>query len=870
MTVSKEKNHPELLYDSVGDTVSFFYWNVFKQNAFWLFCLFVPSYIVFIYFSYDYIRGGIITRWEMSKMLNVAFFTLLPAGMFLNRVLYYHAYNLIINLANNFSTPYKLGEKFDDFLSESVSFFFKFSVPFIIISIILYYALEQSSTPLWLLVTTLFWVVYEIACCTYGLRVTASVSRGYRVPSDWRLDASIAFLKSNIKQVISYAAMSTICSMLLVFFWTQLVKVSSFVALIFMLFAGSLFVIFRATLHAKLLVNTDWNFVADDSPVGDASLGKFVKKNFALGSGVLALVLMFVGYSSYQDSKYSDGRLIPEAITPTEREAGTLDYTLIDWIFRDKKYFEHWALRIPEDAAVTLPTDVKSKGYNSRLSLYLKMPDMGFLPQGQDRFDKDVMRVSINARHQKFKTSTRRGNKTIEVGFAGTRHHLTCVKEKQITKGFFQMRDATAEEINAYGSSYKHYLKDKCGYSAGYTNFAYYNDAGDLLAAGKCSLKDFFKSNNASCDFRVWLPQGRDAYVYLAPKYLKDFPQIYKRLVAKINDATIVEHSTNLKWRPSKKFEENSIAENAATALPREKTKEPEPHSQYGASKSNLFSDVKISLSGCEIPAVNEKDTLILLGAYDGSAMSNVTILGQDKETTAEEIFIGEGAEPIYLVITSFDNMIWRVSGATARIRKVVLSSASGRKNGIVGSGVTGVHQSKVSFLRNPENCIQYFRKRDSDEAEQAKGILRSITGRNPDQIIGTETLNFAKSNGLYGDIIGRSRAQLIEFDPADVVSETSAELYEVLPGEAGLSQLIREGKIERVEPKRYRDDEFFINEKIRFPTGLYGANSVTFYISEDVPRPIGRPGHSTVCSVEYRRDIYSDRLCNNSPPERN
>ena len=272
----------------------------------------------------------------------------------------------------------------------------------------------------------------------------------------------------------------------------------------------------------------------------DALFIEFLKKNYAKILCVIGLSVVFAGYSSYQDSKYLNGRLKPDPIAPFVREEGTLDYTLIDWIFKDKEYFEHWVLRFPEDANVTRPEDSKLKGpiiinglkfgnggHNRRLAFHLKMPEMNFLPKGEKKFDKTVARISVNARHQIYKEKTNNYKGQIETGFSGRQNQLNCVRQKQIAKGFFQIRDATAAEKEAHGPSYKRYLKDKCGHSNDYINFAHYDEAGDLLAKGRCRISDLFKSEKASCDFRIWLPQGRDANVRLAPKYLEDFPLIY-------------------------------------------------------------------------------------------------------------------------------------------------------------------------------------------------------------------------------------------------------------------------------------------------------------------------------------------------------
>ena len=858
MTATNEQKYPKSLKGDIGETVFYFYGNVVKQYAFWFFCIMSPAYIAFLFFAHDYLRGAFLTQWEISKTYQVAFFTLLPAKIILNLVVYYHAYNLIINLGNNFYTPCKLGKQFNNYFSESLAFFFRATGPFLLCIGILHFTKLQFNPLVWYSTLIAVSILYEIACCTYGLRVAASVNPDFRKPQDWSIQSSIPFFKSHKIQTVSYAIMSTIGLILFVGIGGMLLTISSVIGLLFLLFAGALFVVFRATLHTKLLVNTDWNFVNDIAPEDDAMFAEFYKKKYIIIlSTISSLVLVCVGYSAYHNSKYLDGRLIPDPIAPIVRENGTLDHTLVDWIFKKKKYFEHWVLRLPEGASITRPEDIRSIDYNSRLTFYLKMPDMSFLPDGENQLDKDVTRVSVNAGHL-----TLRGlfqSAPIKTGLSSPAHQLNCFRDKQIAPGFFQMRDATAAEKKAHDPSHKHDSENKCGFSGDYINYAHYDEAGNLLAKGKCRDSNILKSEHASCDFKIWLPQDRNADVDLAAKYLGNFPLIYQKIVTTLNDATVTRYSKNLKWKPLINEQQYFTCDNEETSLSNDQINKTSVLSQQEASIKNLSNDVGISSSGCEIPEVDEKDKLILLSAHRGAAFSNVTVSGPDKSTSAEEVIIKEGEGSIYLVLTSSDRMIWLISGATDRISHVVLTNPSGPRNGIIGLGVSGVDKSRVHFLRNPEIYLTDFTKADSAEATQAKDALRSLAGRNPDQISAIEELDLVNkpANDLNGELLRRPPPEAIEFDPADVISELPAELYEVLPEKAGLSQLIREGKIKRTRRRGYH-----INEKIRIPSGLNGANAVTFYVPIGVPKPDGNLGHSRVCFEATNKTLIGGRDC--------
>jgi hypothetical protein len=94
----------------------------------------------------------------------------------------------------------------------------------------------------------------------------------------------------------------------------------------------------------------------------------------------------------------------------------------------------------------------------------------------------------------------------------------------------------------------------------------------------------------------------------------------------------------------------------------------------------------------------------------------------------------------------------------------------------------------------------------------------------------------------------------VVQIDPATVVAAAPAVAYEVLPQQAGLSQLLRAGVL-----KRQGDSYLVLRPMPRLPAGLYGAHSVQFVLGPGVPMPPGNPGHSSIRD-ENRRCLT--RLC--------
>ena len=270
---------------------------------------------------------------------------------------------------------------------------------------------------------------------------------------------------------------------------------------------------------------------------------------------------------------------------------------------------------------------------------------------------------------------------------------------------------------------------------------------------------------------------------------------------------------------------------------------------------------VRVVEPGCELPPVEKADKLILLGGYEGSALANMTALGQDTETTAAELFIESGDEPLFIVAATHEGVLFKADGATDRIRKLVLISGHASSSGTSGSGVSGIDKSKVSFLNGGRRCLEYFHEVAGMKGVKAKASLRNLVGREPDALLGSYTLGSVilpqgpidkktvrhrppRETAENRSLLRFSPSGVMEFERADLVTQVPAEKYEVLPQEAGILQLLKEGKIENMGRDNYR-----IKQKIRFPAGLNGAHRVHFLLPKGVPEPDGHPGHSCVFS---------------------
>lgn len=280
----------------------------------------------------------------------------------------------------------------------------------------------------------------------------------------------------------------------------------------------------------------------------------------------------------------------------------------------------------------------------------------------------------------------------------------------------------------------------------------------------------------------------------------------------------------------------------------------------------------------CAVPRPVDSAVIGLVGVYQGDAMSPVALADRNLETTVVELVVEPGDRPLHLILTGYDNLIWRFSGATDRVSGAVLIASphyvpnpevaysGGRHNirrpppRVRYAGVVGLSADRVSTVA-PEGCLDYFTDPASATAIRLAGIISARIGRRPDVIAGayapsTLTLPSAAATtasarplapvgfdpDLWRDALRFNRSGLADIRPEEVVSSVSVLAYDVLPSQMGLAQLAGDGRIIKV------GDRLKIARPIpRFPAGLNGGHAVIFLLGREVPMPSGSPGHSCV-----------------------
>lgn len=318
---------------------------------------------------------------------------------------------------------------------------------------------------------------------------------------------------------------------------------------------------------------------------------------------------------------------------------------------------------------------------------------------------------------------------------------------------------------------------------------------------------------------------------------------------------------------------------------------------------------LQAAVAGCDVPAVPREARLILLGAQEGKALSNAWVGNQDRPTYVTTVEIAPGPEPIYLALASGSAMIWDIVGATERVAGIVADAdgaidkagdARPQRIAAVGGGgpqrggkplvgVMGVPREKVHFTAHTGCLVPATQATMKDgSAEEIAALLlgRAVDETGGEQSAGTFRVPAARhfadrpvrnaiqlpTEGL-GELLWRDArmdypAGVAQINVETVVSAHPVNHYSVLPGRAGLAELVDTGALTitgmtrgvRINDGDFKPftvpDKFRISRKLRLPAGARG----TFTLPSQVPPPDGDLSATCVLSEPEMKPISGSR----------
>ena len=280
------------------------------------------------------------------------------------------------------------------------------------------------------------------------------------------------------------------------------------------------------------------------------------------------------------------------------------------------------------------------------------------------------------------------------------------------------------------------------------------------------------------------------------------------------------------------------------------------------------------AVAECDVPPAPPGVRLVLLGAYQGKALSSAWIATHDSVTSVTTVEIVPGREPLYLALASYDAMIWDIVGATERIAGIVAhaefdADPAGLQRDKPLVGVIGVARGLIRFTAHA-GCLVPVTE-ETIEDGSARDIAALLLGRAPDETAGAYNAGAfrvpavrhfpdrpvrnaiplpKKGRGemLWREVEEEFPAGIAQIDVASVISTHAVKPYTGLPGRAGLAELVDAGaltiagiserfRLDSDDPKPFMTaDEFRIVEKVRLPARPSGR----FILSRGVAMPEG------------------------------
>lgn len=279
-----------------------------------------------------------------------------------------------------------------------------------------------------------------------------------------------------------------------------------------------------------------------------------------------AVAFTMAGYIFWRDFIQEKGP-DPAIVDPVYYADGSGEYTLFDRPGPDSKVEREagsWVLRFSDliNCQQTLPNGQCGEYKEKRLlpnffkgpasavmSLRFDITDFSIAKEHEWDYRPNILRISLTGRYK----SLFRGipGHSREFGF-GRLGWDDCMPLKEIAPNFYQLRHATDAEKAAAFKGKNYSKRINCGRVSKERNtYRLVNAEGRQIARGVCSKKARTEDRKVvSCSFSAWIPQERMITLNFDRGFIHNFPEIYNKTVQLLSDATVLEKSTSIKWRP--------------------------------------------------------------------------------------------------------------------------------------------------------------------------------------------------------------------------------------------------------------------------------------------------------------------------------
>mgnify|MGYP006274802543 CR=1 FL=1 len=240
----------------------------------------------------------------------------------------------------------------------------------------------------------------------------------------------------------------------------------------------------------------------------------------------------------------------------------------------------------------------------------------------------------------------------------------------------------------------------------------------------------------------------------------------------------------------------------------------------------------------CTLPTPKAGTRTIAVGTYQGRATNTDITFDRAANRSASwlvDVEITAGNDPLWLVMSAFEPVIWNFQGEVDRIEHVVVV------DGVSSAGALGLPEGHVTAMG--EKCFTetrgpvYFSK--VSESWQVLGAVEAAIGEEIDTIFAKYSLDRAVLP--KGDLSRTGRSAFGEapglhhVDPSGLVLTAAGQRPEILPGPIGIAQLIESGKLR--ETSGHQSYEI-LSHMPALPPGVRGD----FTLAKDVAPPSKLP----------------------------
>ena len=323
-------------------------------------------------------------------------------------------------------------------------------------------------------------------------------------------------------------------------------------------------------------------------------------------------------------------------------------------------------------------------------------------------------------------------------------------------------------------------------------------------------------------------------------------------------------------------------------------------------------------LRSCAIPEPTLGALVVAVAVANPSILSTVSIGGDDRVVRVVRIHVEEGNQPLFVLVVADQPVIFSVSGAVGRVERFITFGREAIRNAPL-VGVTGIVADKVTQIaaidwsieeeyralikrgvwvehygpaycaaeagwiaraKEPGSRDKLFSKFSQKLNQVSGGPMATDVFIPSGRLEGTSTepIPYPPPRADFGKMIEAEirqewRGGIETLDPARVVSLLPVKSYEVLPGSAGMLQLLDRNVLELVGTQSFtvigldkspdgaglvipekprisvdsRPRAYRIAKQMRFPAELHGRWDFTFCLPSGISMPEGDPGSSVM-----------------------